>query len=149
MPCRAVLPAMVLSPPCRPASRHALPSPTQPSAVLMPMRPRCQRDPVHAPPDAPAVVVPRAIVTVAVISHFAAVRASPTVSWVVGQGATVVHLICLLRGHRQAVVPFSSGRLYCARCGLDLGSTAAPGKASPPPMPPTRVKREAPRRRRR
>ena len=32
----------------------------------------------------------------------------------------MANLLCLLFGHKKTRVPFSSNRLYCRRCGLDL-----------------------------
>ena len=55
----------------------------------------------------------------------------------------MAHLRCLLFGHKQMLVPFSSNRFYCRRCGLDLGVTYDP-KA--PALPPLLVKRRAARR---
>jgi hypothetical protein len=48
----------------------------------------------------------------------------------------MANLLCLVVGHKPTRVPFSSTRVYCGRCGLDLrghGATAK-GPAVPPPI---------------
>jgi hypothetical protein len=56
----------------------------------------------------------------------------------------MANLRCLLFGHKQTLVPFSSQRSYCRRCGLDLGvSSVTP---TVPALPPMVVKQGAARR---
>src|SRR4051794_37432275 len=50
----------------------------------------------------------------------------------------MAHLLCLLRGHKPTPVVFTSARLYCQRCGLDLGGSVAP--EPPPAVFPTAAK---------
>jgi len=51
----------------------------------------------------------------------------------------MANLLCLLFGHQHTLVPFSSNRYYCRRCGLDLGVTLdRPNVPAVPPMPPKR-----------
>jgi hypothetical protein len=56
----------------------------------------------------------------------------------------MAHLLCLLFGHKKTLVPLSSNRYYCRRCGLDFGVVGEPTPA--PMMPPTSVKRGVARR---
>ena len=56
----------------------------------------------------------------------------------------MAHLLCLLFGHKKTLVPFSSNRYYCRRCGLDLGVTFDTPQV--PALPPMIVKRGAARR---
>ena len=56
----------------------------------------------------------------------------------------MVNLLCLLFGHKTALVPFSSNRSYCRRCGLDLSVTVDAPRV--PALPPMIVKRGAARR---
>ena len=61
----------------------------------------------------------------------------------------MANLLCLLFGHQKVLVPFSSNRYYCRRCGLDFGVTVDPvSVAMPkvPALPPVTVKRGAARR---
>jgi hypothetical protein len=51
----------------------------------------------------------------------------------------MANLLCLLFGHKKSLVPFSSNRYYCGRCGLDLGVDGELAKA--PSMPPAIKKR--------
>ena len=61
--------------------------------------------------------------------------------------AKMPHLLCRLFGHQKTLVPLSSNRYVCRRCGFDFGMEASP---VPAPMgaqqPPTTVKRGAARR---
>ena len=41
----------------------------------------------------------------------------------------MANLLCLLFGHQKVLVPFSSNRFYCRRCGLDFGVTVDPVRA--------------------
>jgi hypothetical protein len=61
--------------------------------------------------------------------------------------AEMAHLLCLLFGHHKSLVPLSSNRYVCRRCGFDFGveGPPAPASAGPPPLPPT-MKRGAARR---
>ena len=56
----------------------------------------------------------------------------------------MANLRCLLFGHKTMLVPFSSNRSYCRRCGLDLGATFDTPQV--PALPPMIVKRGAARR---
>jgi hypothetical protein len=56
----------------------------------------------------------------------------------------MANLLCLLFGHQKTLVPFSSNRYYCRRCGLDLGVEGEPAKVLT--MPPAAEKRGAARR---
>jgi hypothetical protein len=56
----------------------------------------------------------------------------------------MAHLLCLLFGHKKTLVPLSSNRYYCRRCGLDFGVDGEPTAA--PMMPPASVKQGAARR---
>jgi hypothetical protein len=63
--------------------------------------------------------------------------------------AVMANLLCLLFGHQKTLVPFSSNRFYCRRCGLDFGVTVdSVPVATPkvPVLPPVTVKRGAARR---
>jgi hypothetical protein len=53
------------------------------------------------------------------------------------------HVLCLLFGHKKARVVFSSSRVYCARCGIDLGvdGTMVPPVPQTPPLPQTTVRK--------
>src|SRR4051812_24337167 len=59
----------------------------------------------------------------------------------------MANLLCLLLGHQKKLVPLSSNRYCCRRCGFDFGVEVqqAPAPTVPPP-PPTTVKRGAARR---
>jgi hypothetical protein len=48
----------------------------------------------------------------------------------------MTHVLCLLFGHKKTLVPLSSNRYYCRRCGLDFG-VAGESTPAPPPPPPT------------
>ena len=51
----------------------------------------------------------------------------------------MANLRCLLFGHKPTLVPFSSNRWYCRRCGLDLGvNFDTPQVPALPPMIPKR-----------
>jgi hypothetical protein len=56
----------------------------------------------------------------------------------------MANLRCLLFGHKKSLVPFSSGRLFCRRCGLDLDVEVQAPKV--PALPPVTLKRGAARR---
>jgi hypothetical protein len=56
----------------------------------------------------------------------------------------MVNLLCLLFGHKHTLVPFSSHRSYCRRCGLDLEVVSDTPRV--PALPPMIVKRGAARR---
>jgi hypothetical protein len=59
----------------------------------------------------------------------------------------MANLLCLLFGHQKVLVPFSSNRFYCRRCGLDFGVTVDPVSVATPKalaLPPVTVKRELP-----
>jgi hypothetical protein len=63
----------------------------------------------------------------------------------------MIHLLCQLFGHKKTLVPLSSNRYYCRRCGLDFGVDVEQAPAPTPtptlpPIPPTPVKRGVPRR---
>jgi hypothetical protein len=56
-------------------------------------------------------------------------------------------LRCLLFGHQKTLVPLSSNRYVCRRCGFDFGVEGAPGPAPRlRPLPPPTGKRGAARR---
>ena len=42
----------------------------------------------------------------------------------------MTHLLCVLFGHKKTLVPLSSNRYFCRRCGLDLAWT---GEQTPAP----------------
>jgi len=44
--------------------------------------------------------------------------------------ADMANLLCLVFGDKTTLVPFSSNRFYCRRCGRDLGVNVAPESAS-------------------
>jgi hypothetical protein len=48
----------------------------------------------------------------------------------------MAHLLCLLFGHKKTLVPLSSNRYYCRRCGFDFGVEGEPAliRTSPPPV---------------
>jgi hypothetical protein len=46
----------------------------------------------------------------------------------------MTHLICQLFGHKKTLVPLSSNRYYCRRCGFDFGVDGEPGPS--PTIPP-------------
>ena len=54
----------------------------------------------------------------------------------------MAHLLCLLFGHQKTLVPLSSNRYVCRRCGFEFGVEVpqAPAPTGPPHPPPT-VKR--------
>ena len=56
----------------------------------------------------------------------------------------MANLRCLLFGHKKTLVPFSSNRFYCRRCGLDLEVNG--GTPQVPVQPPMIPKRGAARR---
>ena len=56
----------------------------------------------------------------------------------------MANLRCLLFGHKKALVPFSSNRVYCRRCGLDLDVDVQAPKV--PALPPVIPKQGAARR---
>ena len=63
----------------------------------------------------------------------------------------MAHLRCLLFGHQKMLVPLSSNRYVCRRCGFDYGvemQVEGPQARPPagPPLPPPTVKRGAARR---
>jgi hypothetical protein len=59
----------------------------------------------------------------------------------------MAHLLCQLFGHKKTLVPLSSNRYYCRRCGLDFNVEGEPAPAPTiPPRPPTTVKRGVARR---
>jgi hypothetical protein len=59
----------------------------------------------------------------------------------------MAHLLCLLFGHHKTLVPLSSNRYVCRRCGFDFGVEGPPVPApTVRPLPPTTVKRGAARR---
>jgi hypothetical protein len=56
----------------------------------------------------------------------------------------MTHLLCLLFGHQKTLVPLSSNRYICRRCGFDFGVEGPQAPAPPgPPRLPTSVKRGA------
>ena len=59
----------------------------------------------------------------------------------------MANLRCLLFGHQKTLVPLSSNRYTCRRCGFDFG-VEGPQAPAPtvPPLPPSTVKRGAARR---
>ncbi len=62
-------------------------------------------------------------------------------------GGEMANLRCLLFGHQKTLMPFSSNRSYCRRCGLDLGVTGdTPDTPQVPAVPPMLAKRRAARR---
>jgi hypothetical protein len=48
----------------------------------------------------------------------------------------MANLLCLLVGHKKTLVPLSSNRYYCRRCGFDFGVEGEPAliATSPPPV---------------
>ena len=59
----------------------------------------------------------------------------------------MTHLLCLVFGHKKTLVPLSSNRYYCRRCGLDFGVDVERAPApTVPPIPPTPVKQGVARR---
>ena len=59
----------------------------------------------------------------------------------------MAHLLCLLFGHQKTLVPLSSNRYVCRRCGFDFGVEESPASIPTGPLrPPTRVQRGAARR---
>jgi hypothetical protein len=59
----------------------------------------------------------------------------------------MAHLRCLLFGHQKTLVPLSSNRYICRRCGFDFGVEGPPAPVRPGPSRlPTSVKRGAGRR---
>ena len=61
--------------------------------------------------------------------------------------AEMAHLLCQLFGHKKTLVPLSSNRYYCRRCGLDFDVEGEPAPAPTiTPRPPTTVKRGVTRR---
>jgi hypothetical protein len=59
----------------------------------------------------------------------------------------MAHLLCRLFGHHKTLVPLSSNRYVCRRCGFDFG-VEGPHAPAPTvrPLPPTSVKQGAARR---
>ncbi len=53
----------------------------------------------------------------------------------------MANLLCLMLGHKKTLVPFSSDRYFCRRCGLDVGVTVE--TPTVPALPPMIVKRGA------
>jgi hypothetical protein len=57
-------------------------------------------------------------------------------------------LLCLVSGHQRTLMPFTSNRFSCRRCGADLGRDI-PAMPTPPaaasPRPPSRISDRAPR----
>jgi hypothetical protein len=51
----------------------------------------------------------------------------------------MAHLLCLLFAHQKTLVPLSSNRYICRRCGFDFGveGPQAPASTGPPRPPPT------------
>ena len=71
---------------------------------------------------------------------------APTVGGQFGE-AEMAHLLCLLFGHQKTLVPLSSNRYVCRRCGFDFGVEGPQAPASTlPPRLPTPMKRGAARR---
>lgn len=59
----------------------------------------------------------------------------------------MANLLCLLFGHKKTLVPLSSNRFYCRRCGLDFDVDGEPAPTPTGPTgPPTTVKRGVARR---
>jgi hypothetical protein len=59
----------------------------------------------------------------------------------------MTHFICQLFGHKKTLVPLSSNRYYCRRCGLDFGVDVEQAPAPTiQPIPPTPGKQGAARR---
>jgi hypothetical protein len=59
----------------------------------------------------------------------------------------MAHLLCLLFGHQKILVPLSSNRYVCRRCGWDFGVEGSQVPApTVRPLPRTTVKRGAARR---
>ena len=56
----------------------------------------------------------------------------------------MAHLLCQLFGYKKTLVPLSSNRYYCRRCGLDFGVEGEPAPAQT--IPPTPAKRGVARR---
>ena len=59
---------------------------------------------------------------------------SPVESEASGEEREMANLLCLLFGHQKRLVPLSSNRYYCRRCGLDFGvaGEAATVRTMPP-----------------
>ena len=51
----------------------------------------------------------------------------------------MAHLLCLLFGHQKTLVPLSSNRYVCRRCGFDFGVEGPPVPA-PRALAPTRLR---------
>jgi hypothetical protein len=47
----------------------------------------------------------------------------------------MAHLLCLLFGHHKTLVPLSSKRYVCRRCGFDFGVEGPPVPAPREPAP--------------
>jgi hypothetical protein len=58
--------------------------------------------------------------------------------------AVMAHLLCQLFGHKKTLVPLSSNRYYCRRCGFDFSVEGEPTPV--PTIPPTAAKRGVARR---
>ena len=56
----------------------------------------------------------------------------------------MAHVLCLLFGHQKTLVPLSSNRYVCRRCGFDFGVEGPPAPTLT--VPPTVVSRGAARR---
>jgi hypothetical protein len=56
----------------------------------------------------------------------------------------MAHLLCLLFGHKETLVPLSSNRYCCRRCGFDFGVASEPTQALA--KPPASAKRGVARR---
>ena len=56
-------------------------------------------------------------------------------------------LLCLVNGHQRTLMPFTSNRYSCRRCGADLGRDI-PAMPPPPtaalPPPPSRITKRPP-----
>jgi hypothetical protein len=56
-------------------------------------------------------------------------------------------LLCLVSGHQRTLMPFTSNRFSCRRCGADLGRDI-PAMPAPPaaasPTPPPRIMKRPP-----